>query len=346
MMDPMNRRAIVVTVVIGLLAAGLLWRRAAPGPGGVRFVSFTEDIMASPISVLAPEPVAREAADIVFGIFREVDERMSEWKATSPLSAVNAASGSHPVVVPDDLRSVIRRGIEIGAQTGGAFDITWAALWGVWDFQALEPKVPGEDEITRRVALVDYRRLEIDDAAGTVYLPQAGMHIGLGGIAKGYALDRSARALRERGFDSFLISAAGQMMLGGMRGDRPWRVGVRDPRGGPGDYFARLELTDTSLGSSGDYERYFILDGVRYHHILDPATGMPARSLRGATVICPDATLADALSTALMVMGPQVGLDLVENLDGVEAVVVDAEGKVHTTSGLHGRLLDLRQPAD
>ncbi|MHC4319893.1 MAG: FAD:protein FMN transferase [Planctomycetota bacterium] len=341
----MRNRGIAVAVIIGLLAAALIWRRAAPGPAGERYVSFTREIMASPISVLAPQPVAREAADIVFGIFQEVDERMSEWKATSPLSAVNAAAGSHPVQVPDDLRAVLRRGVEIGARTGGAFDITWAALWGVWDFQAAEPRVPGVAETAERVALVDFRRIEIDDEAGTVYLPQEGMRIGLGGIAKGYALDRSARALRERGIDSFLISAAGQMMLGGLRGERPWRVGIRDPRGGLGDYFARLELTDTSIASSGDYERFFILDGVRYHHILDPATGRPARGLRGATVVCADATLADALSTALMVMGLQVGLDLAERLDGVEAVLVDDQGEVHTTSGLADRLLDLRPPA-
>ena len=344
MMAPMNRRAIVIAVVIGVLAAAVLWRRAAPGSD--HYVSFTRDIMASPISVLAPHPVAREAADIVFEIFEEVDERMSEWKAESPLSAVNAAAGSQPVPVPDDLRAVVRRGIGIGALTGGAFDITWAALWGLWDFQADEPRVPAGDEIARRVALVDFRRVVIDDEAGTVFLPQEGMAIGLGGIAKGYALDRSARALRERGIESFLVSAAGQMMVGGMHGDRPWRVGIRDPRGGLADYFARLELTDISVASSGDYERSFILDGVRYHHILDPATGMPARGLRGATVICADATLADALSTAVMVLGPEIGLDLAESLDDVEAVLVDADGEVHTTSGRTGRLLDLRPPAE
>jgi thiamine biosynthesis lipoprotein len=301
--------------------------------------------MASPISVSAPQPVAREAADIVFGIFEEVDEWMSEWKDDSPLSAVNAAAGSHPVPVPDDLRAVVRRGVGIGALTGGAFDITWAALWGLWDFQAAEPSVPAGDEIARRLALIDFRRIVIDESAGTVYLPQEGMVIGLGGIAKGYALDRAAHALREAGIESFLISAAGQMMLGGIRGDRPWRVGIRDPRGGLTDYFARLDLTDTSVASSGDYERYFIKDGVRYHHILDPGTGMPARGLRGATVICADATLADALSTAVMVLGPEVGLDLAESLDAVEAVVVDDAGEVHTTSGVAGRLLGLRPPA-
>ena len=341
----MRYRAVVIAVVAGLVVAAVVWRRSAPPPVDSRYTSYTEEIMASPITVVAPEPVALEASEIVFGIFREVDARMSEWKPASPLSVVNDAAGTAPAPVPDDLRAVIKRGLGIGAITGGAFDITWAALWGLWDFNAEDPRVPSDAEIAARVALVNCARVEIDDEAGTVYLPQAGMAIGLGGIAKGYALDRSAEALRARGIDSFLISAAGQMMLGGQRGDRPWRIGIRDPRGRIDEYFARLELSDTSVASSGDYERYFVLDGVRYHHILDPATGRPARGLRGTTVICADATLADALSTALMVMGLGTGRDLAESLNGVEAVLVDDEGGVHTTSGVSGKLLDLRAPA-
>ncbi|MHC4414700.1 MAG: FAD:protein FMN transferase [Planctomycetota bacterium] len=339
----MNRRAVVLTAMIAVALGALLWSRGGPGRDGDRYLSFTDQIMASPISVMAPEPVAPEAAEIVFGIFRAVDERMSEWKAGSPLTAVNRAAGRQPVEVPDDLRAVIGRGIEIGHLTDGAFDITWAALWGLWDFKAEPPRVPDDDAIRARLALVDYRRIVIDDEAGTVYLPEEGMLVGLGGIAKGYALDLAAEALRQHGIDSFLISAAGQMMLGGTRGDRRWRVGIRDPRGAYADYFADLELTDVSVSSSGDYERYFIQDGVRYHHILDPRTGRPARGLRGATVIAADATLADALSTALVVLGTERALALVENLEGVEAVLVDAGGKPHVTSGLGGRL-HLRHP--
>jgi thiamine biosynthesis lipoprotein len=341
----MRARLIVVAVVVGLLVGAMVWRRAKPASVNPRYTSYTAEIMTSPITVIAPEEDALEASEIVFGIFRQVDARMSEWKQSSPLSVVNDAAGIAPAPVPDDLRAVIKRGLAIGAITGGAFDITWAALWGLWDFKAEVPRVPGDDEIASRVALVDYRLVEVDDEAGTVYLPKKGMAIGLGGIAKGYALDRSAEALRDRGIDSFLISAAGQMMLGGLRGNRPWRIGIRDPRGGPTEYFARLEVSNTSVASSGDYERYFEIDGVRYHHILDPATGRPAKGLRGTTVICSDATLADALSTAIMVLGPDLGLDLAENLDGVEAVLVDDEGEVRCTSGLAGTLLDLRAPA-
>ncbi len=338
MMGPMSRRSLLLAAILvaGLLA--LLWYRAARSRDEPQFVSLMARIMASPITVTAPEPVAREAADVVFAIFREVDATMSEWKDSSPLSAVNKAAGRHPVAVPDDLRGVIRRSLEIGRRTDGAFDVTWAALWGLWDFTTEQPQVPSDSAIEQRRTLVDFRRVEIDDEAATVYLPREGMLIGLGGIAKGYALDVSARALRDRGIDSYLISAAGQMMVGGRRGDRPWRIGVRDPRGAPSDYFTFVEATDTSISTSGDYERYFIHEGIRYHHVLDPRTGRPSRGVRSVTVICADATLADALSTALMILGTERGLAVAEAWTGVEALIVDNQGDVHFTRGMAGRV--------
>jgi thiamine biosynthesis lipoprotein len=347
----MKRRVFLGAAIVALVGAGLVLRRAPrrrsrgarTAAGETRFITLTREVMAAPITVEVPEADGAAAAEAVFAVFEEVDARMSEWKATSPLSAVNGAAGGAPVAVPRDLRAVIRRGIEIGALTDGAFDLTWAALWGLWDFRSSEPHVPDEDAIGRRVALVDYRRVEIDDEAGTVRLPEAGMMIGLGGIAKGYALDRAARALRERGVESFLISAAGQMMLGGTRDGRPWRVGIRDPRGDASDFFASLELTDVSVSTSGDYEQFFVAGGVRYHHLLDPRTGRPARGLRSATVVSADATLADALSTALVVLGRDEALALAERLDGVEAVLVDERAAVHVTSGLRDRL-HLRHP--
>jgi thiamine biosynthesis lipoprotein len=344
MMRAMSRRPVLLSVilVVGLLA--IVGHRMSRGRDEARYVSFTAHIMAAPISVTAPEEVAEEAARVVFEVFREVDTTMSEWKPTSPLSAVNRAAGGDAVAVPDDLRALIRRCGEVAQRTDGAFDVTWAALWGLWDFNAIEPRVPDDEEIAARVALVDHRRVVIDDEAGTVHLPQQGMAIGLGGIAKGHALDVAAQALRDHGIDSFMISAAGQMMLGGRRGDRLWRVGVRDPRGGPRDYVVFLELTDVSVSTSGDYERYFVLDGVRHHHILDPRTGRSSRGVRSATVVSADATLADALSTSLMILGIERGLAVAEAWEGVEALMIDGGGSVHVTSGLRDRVQTPRDP--
>jgi thiamine biosynthesis lipoprotein len=347
------RLTIWPAVLVLLLVSFALFRNASRPPHkqaadtrreAGNYISLTETIMAAPITVVVPEKDAARAGQLVFDIFRRIDAQMSEWKPTSPLSEVNQAAGRHAVAVPADVRAVIRRGMEMGRRTEGAFDITWAALWGLWDFNAVEPRLPEEQQISRRVELVDYRRVLLDEDAGTVFLPRRGMMIGLGGIAKGHALDQAAVALNHRGITSFLISAGGQTMLGGLRDRRPWRVGIRDPRAGPDEYFAHLAGTDVSVATSGDYERYFILDGVRYHHILDPHSGRPTRGVRSATVVAADATRADALSTSVMVLGIERGLALIEQMAEVEAVLVDDGAKVHVTSGLAETLHVERPP--
>jgi thiamine biosynthesis lipoprotein len=335
--------AVLTILAVAAVLALLMLRSRAPGG----YEAVTREVMASHFTVLLPAKHLN-AAEEVFEIFRDVDARMNEWRPDSPLSEVNAAAGKEPVYVDDDLRALLRRGLEIGALTDGAFDVTWAALWGLWDFKAETPRLPDVAEVASRAARVDYRRVRIDNTAGTVHLLQPGAMLGLGGIAKGYALDLAARALREAGVESFLISGGGQMMAAGMRDGRPWRIGIRDPRGATDDYFAYVDVVDASTSTSGDYESFFVVDGVRYHHILDPRTGMPARPpdpLRSATVVSADATLADALSTALIVLGKSRALDLVEELAGVEAVLVDADARVHVSSGLRGKLHERHSPA-
>ncbi len=320
-------------------------RSSTPGveaPEGFR--TFTTEVMATTFRVSLPEsPQAAALADSVFAVFRRVDARMSEWKETSPLSAVNREAGMKPMPVPEDLREVIRRGIEIGDLTHGAFEISWAALWGLWDFKTREPRLPDPADIAARIALVDYRKIVVDDSLGTVFLPEKGMKIGLGGIAKGYALDLAGELLRENGVRDFLILGGGQVMAGGLKNGDPWRVGIRDPRGGPEDFFASLEVGDASTSTSGDYERYFVVDGLRYHHILDPRTGMPTQGVRSVTTVSPDATLADALSTAIMVMGAGPGMALAESL-GVGVVLVDDAGRVLATPDLENRLVQRHPP--
>jgi len=354
--------ATLLVILGGLVLAVLRHSEAPPSTAPpetsqAQYATFTAESMATTIRATVPAgPQAESQAQAVFDTFRDVDREMSEWREGSPLTAVNRAAGGESVQVPRDLFDLIRRGLEIGDLTHGAFDITWAALWGLWDFRAETPRVPSDAEIAARTRLVDYRRVELDPEHLTVRLPEKGMAIGLGGIAKGYALGRAAEVLREwpgGGVDSFLLVAGGQVLaVGGKRssdgdgthGEGPWRVGVRDPRGGPGDLFALLALEDGSLSTSGDYERFFILDGVRYHHVLDPRTGRPARGVRSATVVCRDPVLADALSTALIVLGVDKALDLVAGMDGVEAVLVDDRGAVRESDGLRGRLEMLHPP--
>lgn len=327
-------RVLALLALYAGAAALLVARTARDEPAAVELATFRGEAMSTALAVTLPDtPRAAADAQAVFALFARLEHDLSEWRPGTPLATVNAEAGGAPVAVPPALLEVVGRGLDVGRRTGGAFDVSWAALWGVWDFRAAEPKLPDAAEIERRRALVDYRRVELDERAGTLRLPAEGMKIGLGGIAKGWALDRAGQLLAARGHADFLIVAGGQVLARGSRGGVPWQVGIRDPRGAADDWFAVIPLRDASASTSGDYESFFELDGARYHHILDPATGWPTHGLRSVTVVSPDATLADALSTALMVLGRERGLAAAAEL-GVEALVVDERGQVAATPGL------------
>jgi len=336
----LSRWALALLLTLLALAAVQLVR-ALRAP---RFASFSGEAMATTWQVTLPERAeAGAAAEACFALFRRLDFELSEWKEGSPLSAVNRAAGADPVAVPPELFSLVARGVEIARATDGAFDPSWAALWGLWDFRDPAARVPAAAAIAERLALVDYRRVRLDPEAQSIHLPLAGMKLGLGGIAKGYALGLAGELLAERGFDDFLLVSGGQVHARGTRAGRPWRVGVRDPRGGRDEIFATLPLAGGSLSTSADNESFFVQDGVRYHHILDPKTGRPARGLRSATVLHSDPTLADALSTALMVLGKERGLAVATQL-GAEALLVDSRGELAMTPGLQAQLTLLHPP--
>lgn len=272
---------------------------------------------------------AESAVDEAFAELHRVESVMSEWLPESPLSQINASAGIGPVEVPVELREIIRRGIEWGRLSNGAFDITWLGLGSLWHFD--ESFVPPEPSaISRALANVDYRKVRIQN--GSVFLEKAGMAIGLGGIAKGYGIDRAGTVLGEAGIGSFLINGGGDILTSGNRGGRPWRIGIRDPRGGPTDLVARLNVGGRAVVTSGDYERFKIVDGIRYHHIIDPRTGAPARKCRSVTVVAPRAETADVLATAVFVLGPAEGLRLAASQPETETFVIDSEGKFWMTS--------------
>lgn len=287
-------------------------------------------------------PETRKALEACFEIFERVDRSMSEWKASSPLSEVNRRAGGPPVQVPDQLFALLQTARQVAEQSDGAFDPTWAALWGLWKFDGSNI-VPGNEEIARRLPLVGWKDLELDPTARTARLRRPGMALGLGGIAKGYALGLAADELRRRGLHDFLLNAGGQILASGQKERGLWRTGIQDPRGEPGDYFCTLEVGDASVSTSGDYEHAFIKDGMRYHHLIDLRTGRPARSVRSATVIAADPTLADAYSTGAFVMGPQKALSFARER-GFELLLVDDEGRVSMSDGLAARVKLLHPP--
>jgi len=276
---------------------------------------------------------AQQAVADVFAELARIDQVMSEWRPDSPISALNASAGGPPVELPQELVDMIRRSIEFGRLSGGAFDITWHGMAGLWHFDE-QFHVPSQAEVEAALKSVDYRRIRIEGRA--VAIP-AGFSLGLGGIAKGYAIDRAGSVIRSAGFPDFLVNGGGDVLTGGSRGNRPWRVGVRAPRGGPADLMARVDVSDEAIVTSGDYERYRIVDGVRYHHIIDPRNGWPASLCQSVTVVAPSAEQADALATAVFVLGPEKGLALVAGQDRVDVLVVDAAGKYVMTDGFRAK---------
>lgn len=292
----------------------------------------------------ADDGKAVAAFEAVFAEFDRLDALMSVWREGSDIVHLNAAAGQAPVPVSRDVREVIRAARQVSEWTGGKFDVTFGALSGLWKFdQDLDGRVPPRTEITPRLPLIDYQKLVVDESAGTAFLTTKGMRAHLGGIGKGYAVDRGVAILRERGLRDFMIRSGGDMYVAGQRGDRPWRIGIQDPRGAEGSSFASLDLTDAAFSTSGDYERFFMKDGTRYHHIIDPDTGEPARGCRSVTIVATTSTLADGLSTGVFLVGPDKGMALIEQLSGVEGVIVSSKNNVLVSSGL-ARKLALRAP--
>jgi thiamine biosynthesis lipoprotein len=275
--------------------------------------------------------LAARAMDAVIAEMRRTDELMSTYKPGSQLSQVNAHGHERPVVVDADIIAVVERGLEMSRMSGGAFDITYASVGYLYDYRAHQR--PTAAEIASALPGVDYRQVVVDRAARSIHFRKPGMRIDLGGIAKGYAVDRSIDTLRAMGIQHAMVNAGGDTRLLGDRRGKPWIVGIRDPRN-EGTMVTRLPLENEAISTSGDYERYFEEDGVRYHHILVPGTGDVARAVRSATVIGPDATLTDALSTTVFVLGVERGMALVSRLPGVEAVVVDKDGRIFYSDGL------------
>jgi thiamine biosynthesis lipoprotein len=297
---------------------------------------------------VADETAAQAAFDEVFGEFDRLEDLMSVWREGSDIKRLNAAAGGRPVPVAPEVREVLGIAHQVSEWTGGTFDVTFAALSGLWkfDYQDKDNQVPDRTEIQKRLPLINYRDLEVDDRAGTAFLKRKGMSVNLGGIGKGYAVDRGVAILRRRGVRDFMIQAGGDLYVAGRPGDRPWRLGIRDPRGPADRSFATLDLTDGTFSTSGDYERFFMKDGRRYHHIIDLRVGEPARGCRSVTLVTDRAVIADALAKGVFILGPQAGMALIERLPHVDGVIVSAKNEVLVSSGLKNRLALLAPPTD
>ena len=313
-----------------------------------RLLTRTHQTMGAELRVTvwtADEGSASDAFAAIFAEFDRLDALLSVWKPGSDVLRLNAAAGQDPVPVSAETIAILQTAHRVSTWTGGKFDVTFGALSDVWKFDHdQDNRIPTEDEISARLPLVDYRRVAIDVASGTARIEQPAMRVHLGGIGKGYAVDRAVAMMKAYGIHNFMLHFGGDLYVAGQPGQGPWRLGIQDPRGAPGESFATLELRDATFSTSGDYERFFMDEGLRYHHILDTDTGQQARGCRSVTIVAKSAMLADALSTGVLIMGPHAGMELVERLPDVDAVIVSADNDVLLSSGLRGRVHIVRQP--
>jgi thiamine biosynthesis lipoprotein len=281
---------------------------------------------------------AEKAIDTAFSEIEKLEKLFNFFSPESELSLINKNAGISEVKVSQDTLDILDKTLYVSEKTEGAFDATIGPVITLYDFYK---KVKPEDSsIKKKLSLVNYRYLMIDRNKSTAFLKKRGMHIDLGGISKGYAADKAVETLKRNRIHSGLVSVAGDIKAFGLKPDgRPWKIGIRNPRakGQEDDIMATIELTDTAISTSGDYERSFINDGKRYHHLLNPRTGYPAEGCQSVSIITKECAFTDAFATGIFILGPEKGIKTLEKM-GFDGVIVDSQGKVHTTPHIRGKV--------
>ena len=298
------------------------------------WVGDARPLMGTEISVrLWHEDVTRgeELVEAVFAEAERINQLMSTYIEDSRISEINRLAAERPVMAGSELFNLIRRSLDISVLTLGAFDITYDSVGQYYDFRSRQR--PDDATVEAERKNIDFRLVELDQAAGTVHFLQEGVRINLGGIAKGYVVERGIDILRLSGVQHAIVTAGGDSRLLGDRRGQPWMVGIRDPRE-EGQVAISVPLENEAISTSGDYERYFEEGDTRYHHIIEPRTGVPASGVRSATVFGPDAVITDALSTSVFVMGVDKGLRLIATLPDYESIVIDEVGRIYYSDGL------------
>jgi thiamine biosynthesis lipoprotein len=283
---------------------------------------------------------ANHAIQAVMNEMQRIDGLMSTYKKDSTLSRINREAAQQAVPVGRELFALISRAQYFSRLTNGAFDITFASVGRHYDYRN---KIhPSDEQIREELQHIDYRHIVLDSKTHSIRFAVPGVSIDLGGIAKGHAVDMSIKLLKKLDIKHAIITAGGDSRIIGDKHGRPWMIGIRDPRKSRA-VKGMIPLVNSALSTSGDYERYFVEDGEHFHHILRPDTGKSAKMLRSVTIIGPDATTTDALSTSVFVLGPLKGLELVEKLDNIEAVLIDQHNRLIYSSGLLTANGDKRQ---
>jgi thiamine biosynthesis lipoprotein len=282
------------------------------------------------------EEGANKAALRAFQEMKRIEQLMSPRIESGDVFRINQSSGNEWVGTSPETIQVIKRAQEISELSEGGFDITVAPLIELWR-KARGVKIPpSAEEVKEKLGLVNFKNIEMDRER-RVFLKKKGMAIDLGGIAKGYAVDRGFELLKSLGYKNLIVNAGGDLRVGGLKNSQSWSIGIQNPRESK-NFLARISVSDMAVATSGDYERFFIYQGKRYHHIFNPKDGFPAEGCQSVTIVTKDCITADALATAVFVLGGEKGYSLCQKLDGVDCIIVDKEGKIIFSSGVKDRI--------
>jgi FAD:protein FMN transferase len=288
------------------------------------------------ISVVSEdEQWANNLIDAAIAEIRRIEELLTTFKDTSQTNEVNANAGIRRVKVDKEVFDLIARSIRISDLTQGAFDITYGSIdKRLWNFDTTMKALPDKETAKQMVRLINYENIVVDEKECTVFLKEKGMRIGFGGIGKGYAADKAKLLLQQNGVESGVVNAAGDLITWGTQPDgKPWTVGIADPNSSHHP-FSYLNISGMAVATSGNYEKYAVIDGRRYSHTIDPKTGYPVSGIKSVTIICPSAELADALATPVTVMGIKVGLNLINQMKGIACIVIDDDNRLYTSNNI------------
>jgi FAD:protein FMN transferase len=277
---------------------------------------------------------AERSIDEAVAEIQRIEKLLTTFNDSSQTNLINREAGIRPVVVDQEVFDLIARSIRISQLTQGAFDITYGSIdKSLWNFDKNMTALPDADTARRMVSLIDYRNIILDEGRCSVMLKHKGMRIGFGGIGKGYAADCAKKILIERGVQNGVVNASGDLTVWGTQADNtPWTIGIADPNNK--HPFSYLPLSNLSVATSGSYEKFVVINGQRYSHTIDPKTGLPASGIKSVTVISPLAELSDAMATPVTVMGVKAGLDMINQMKGVECIIIDDHDRLYTSNNI------------
>jgi thiamine biosynthesis lipoprotein len=285
--------------------------------------------------VTKEQSLANECIDEAVAEIRRIEALLTTFNDSSQTNLINENAGIKPVKVDKEVVDLIQRSNRISKLTQGAFDITYGSIdKRLWNFDKTMTSLPDADTSKKLVRLINYRNVIIDDRKNTVLLKEKGMRIGFGGIGKGYAAEQAKSVLQNRGIKSGIVNAAGDLTAWGYQpGGKPWTIGIADPDSARKP-FSHLDITNTSIATSGNYEKYIMIDGKKYSHTIDPKTGLPVTGIKSVTIICPNAEIAVAMATPVMIMGVKVGLNMINQVKNLACIIIDDNDKIYTSNNI------------